>query len=798
MYSPRAENEIGYIERFALAADREKVLTELVPGTEDYYFFHALHFQNTKQAPKLASVLDQWRKRFPDSARRKVIENREALLAYDTDPQRTLKFLRDTLNLQFNHVQEARDQKPNLPTQLDAAAVARDAFRKVALQDDDLGKFSPEALAELVIDKVRLRPVQRRALIQKIQRPNVPGLVELIAEELKTPENRPFGEFPIHSQLLPEQLEALAKLVPRIASEQSFVFTRIRKLAPNADEDAEFDVAARETWLDRVWAYVKTLPGSFNSLKAAVLYRRLDHDRRKGVYDAARFAEYLRLPRQTEYAAPRWVERLSTQNVSWVDLNANFADAGLAFAPIGSDEALVREYFIQIFAAAGEKARWEDYSELVRDTWLKPVFAEAMIVHGIGDPERWASLLSPAAYQRLKERVDLDFVSANEVFSAPADGVSLDLWVKNAPKLIVKVYELNALNYFLTHKRQINTDLPLDGLIANTETTHAYDDPPLRRVRRNFSFPELKDRRGAWVIEFIGGGRSSRALIRKGQWHLIQQTGPAGDLLTVVDEQRSVVKDAAIWLDGRRFTPDPKTFAVSIPFTAQPGPKAVVIADAAGTFATLTEFEHHAEQYNLDAQFHVEREELLSGREAALAIRAALKVQNSELAMSLLKDTKLRVTTTTLDGISTTREVKDLKFDATKVFLHKLPVPDRLATLSVQLSGEVEQLAKGGERQTLTAAASWQVNGIDRTEAVLDGHLTRVDAGYALDLLGKNGEPLADRQVVFAFKHKRFEDTITVPLRTDARGRVIPRTARADSFRGGPPAGWQRAALGAR
>jgi hypothetical protein len=162
--------------------------------------------------------------------------------------------------------------------------------------------------------------------------------VELIAEELKTPENRPFGEFPIHAQLLPEQLDTLARLVPRLASEQAFVFTRIRKLAPNADEDAEFDVAAREAWLDRVWAYVKTLPGSFNSLKAAVLYRRLDHDRRKGVYDAARFAEYLRLPRQTPYAAPKWVERLSSQNVAWVDLNANYSDAGLAFAPIGSDE----------------------------------------------------------------------------------------------------------------------------------------------------------------------------------------------------------------------------------------------------------------------------------------------------------------------------------------------------------------------------------------------------------------------------------------------------------------------------
>jgi hypothetical protein len=89
------------------------------------------------------------------------------------------------------------------------------------------------------------------------------------------------------------------------------------------------------------------------------------------------------------------------------------------------------------------------------------------------------------------------------------------------------------------------------------------------------------------------------------------------------------------------------------------------------------------------------------------------------------------------------------------------------------LSGEVEQLAKGGEHQGLSASASWQVNGIDRTEAVLDGHFARVESGYVLDLLGKNGEPLADRQVVFVFKHKRFENTVSAALRSDARGRVV-------------------------
>lgn len=768
----RGDNEIGFIERFALAPDREKVLTELVPGTEDYYFFHALHYQNTRQAPKLAAILDPWKKRYPNSERRKVIENREALLAYDADPQRTLQFLKTFFNLQFNHVQDRRDQKPDLPSELDQTRIARDAFRKIALADDDLSKCTDDELPQLVADKVPLRPAQRRALLARIKYPKVAGLVELIADDLKTPENRSFGEFSIHHQLLPEQLEQLAKLFPQVTTETAYVYARIQKLAPNADEDPTFDPSAREAWLDRLWAYVKTLPPAFNSLKASVLYRRLDHDRRLGVYNAERFGEYLKLPRQTPYTAPKWIERLRGTDTVWTDLNASFADAGLTFPPIQNDEPLVRDYFLHLFAADQAKT-WETYVEWVRDNWLKPVFAEAMIVNGIGESEKWASLLSPAAFQKLKERVDLDFALENPQFYAPADEVSIDVFVKNSPKLIVKVYELNALNYFLTHKRQLDTDLALDGLVANAETTHSYDDSPFRRVRRTYKFPELKGHRGAWVVEFIGGGRSSRALIRKGQWHVLQQTGPGGDQLTVVDEGYAQVKGAAVWLDGRKFTADSKSGTITIPFTADPGRKSVVISDAVGTFATLAEFEHHAEEYRLDSQFHVEREQLLAGREATLAIRTALRLHESEMPLSLLKDPKLTITTISLDGIRTTREIKDLKLDAAKLFTHKFQVPSRLGAVSVALSAKVDAVSKGGEKQELAADTEWEVNGIDRIEATSIGHLAHVDRGYLIDLLGKNGEPLSDRQVVIEFHHDQFSYGIPLALRTDARGRIV-------------------------
>lgn len=772
----RAENEIGFIEKFALAPDREKVLGELVPGTEEYYFFHALHYQNTRNAAKLSDIMAQWKKRFPGSDKREIIENREALLSYDADPQKTLAYLRNKLGIYFNHVQEVRDQKPDLPSVLDPARIARSVFEAYALQNNgDLSGLTNGALESLVQRKVALTDQQRRALLGRLKRPDVPNLVELIILDLKSRESRGFGEYSLHLALLPEQLEALVAAIPSLATSDPFVHTRMRKLAPSADVNLEYDAVEREAWLERVWAYAKTLPPSFNTLKAQVLYQRLDHDRRKGVYDRERFLEYLKLPRPMGYISQQFLRNAAQSQFPMSDLNADLSEALLVHRPIGNDEPLVREYFLNLFTKAAATqdlslAPWTDY---VRDTWLKPVFAEAMITSGQANVERWASQLTPAAFQQLKDRVDIEFPATNAQFFQPGDDVQFEVVVKNTPKLLVKIYELNALNFFLSQHRQLNTDLNLDGLVANSEQTHTFETGPYARTRQTFKFPELKGKRGAWIMEFIGGGRSSRALVRAGQYQVLPQTGPAGDLLLVLDEKGEPAKDAVAWVDGRKLTVDEKLGRIVVPFTNQPGMKEVVLSDAAGSFATLTRFEHHAENYLLDAQFHIEREQLLARRDATLAVRTSLMLGEVHLDPELLIEPKLTITSVTHDGIATTREIKDLKLSAGSVLTHSLSVPERLAKLSVTLSAKVEVLSAGGERRDVSASRTFDVNGIDKTPATNDNHLSNFDGQYVLELLGKNGEPLADQQVVFEFKHRDFHNPQNIALRTDDRGRIM-------------------------
>lgn len=764
----RAEDEIGFVETFVFAQDREAVLEQLVPGTDNYYLFHALHYQNTGQKNKLATTMEAWARRIPDSGNRKVIERRQALIGYDSDPRQTLKFLKDELHLEFNHTQQVRDKRPDLPASLDNTNVASLVFLSAALAEDNLDGLSQLALENLVRNGVKLRPAQLRSLLSHLERPNIPGLVERIVQDLQSKESQGFGEWPIHRNLLPEQLDQLAQLYPEVRSRSSYVFARLRKLAPNADEDAASDPAVREAWLDRLATAVRELPASFNSLKAQVFYSKLQLDRSRGIYDRNRFVEYIRLPRTAAYVSPAFLEHQDMGRTG-VNLNADYGSERLGLPSIGNDEPLVRDYFLHF---AVSDAEWEPWTEWLRDTWVKPLFAEAKITAGVGDPEKWASLLTPSAYQALRERVDIEFPATNPAYLDPESDIALEVTLKQTPKLIVKIFELNTLSFALAQKRQPNTDLNLDGLVANSEQTYDITESPFRRITRTFKFPELKDRRGAWVIEFIGGGKSSRALLRKGQYSLLQQVGPAGDVLIVLDEKRQPATNTVAWLDGRKWSPAGTNGQILIPFSEKSGQVPIVLANADGTFATLTQFHQHQEEYTLHVDFHIDREQLLAGRDATVAVRTSLLLDQTLLTPELLLEPRLTLTTVTLDGISTISEIPMAQLHAGQVYTHSFRVPERLASVSATVSGKIDLLSRGGEKRHLTASHNWEVNGMDKSDATFSGHLSRFGDHYVFELLGKNGEPIADQQVVFEFHHADFSHVQSIPLRSNEKGQI--------------------------
>jgi hypothetical protein len=427
------------------------------------------------------------------------------------------------------------------PKMISRETLAADAFRR----HKNLAGFTDRALDWLVIQS--LSADQRRHLLERLRRPDHPKLARLVVDDLRERGSRGFGSLKIHGQLLRTQLDACARLDPRLLNNPKFVDSYLRRLQPDSDVDWHGDPAAEEAYLERLWGFVERLAAAHNSLKAHVLYQRLRFDRSRGVYDKERFLRYIQLPRRVSYVARAFLQSPAARS-GMANLKQDYR-AATGLPPIGNDEPLVRSYLAHFFTT---ESSYKPYEAYINSDYLKHLFAETKILHGLGDAQQWYAMLPPDKYQALRERVDLEFAPDNPTRFGANDPVALEVDVKNVRQLIIKVFEINTENYYKQHSKEVNTDIRLDGLVANDEITRPLDTPPLRRVRRRFEFPQLK-RPGVYVIDFIGNGVSSRAVVRKGQLRYLVRTAPAGQIFTVLNGANRKLKGATLWMAGRQY-----------------------------------------------------------------------------------------------------------------------------------------------------------------------------------------------------------------------------------------------------
>ena len=766
VHSARAD-EIGFIEKFALAADREAVLKELIPGTEDYYYFHCLHYQNTEQFDKVDEMLNRWikshdykhRAKQSISAKAREIVNRQMILTYSKNPKKSLEYLETHLNLKFDHQRETLDG-PSLPSVLDPVLIERRTLTERALaRYSNVQGFEQSALAWLLDEKLARNDLYYA--LARVNTPDHPKLVELLNPYLSADVHE-FGTLSIHRLLTKQQLLKFANLRPRLMNNVNFVNTYLSKIRPNPDVHFDSDKTAQETHLTELWDFVKRLQPSYNTLKAHVLYQRLLFDRSMGVYDRDRFMEYIKLPREASYIQTKYHRKREFNNVK-VNFNQNY-QAQTLYPTIGNDEPLIRSYLHHFFI---EDQDYKTYEKYINSSYLQRNFAETKIVNGLGDPEKWASYISAIDYKNLRDRVDLDFTYTSKERYRSDEAVSIEVNVKNVQKLIVKVFEINTSNFYRDQRREIDTNIELDGLLPNKEYTFEYDDSPFRRIKRKFDLKEL-DKSGVYIVDFIGNRKSSRALIRKGRLRYIDEVTPAGHQLTIVDENNEVVKDASVWMIGSQHEADEQGH-INIPFSTRPSRVPVVISK--GDFSSFDNFTHQAESYSLNVGFYVDRESLIHGQKATVIIRPQINVNGIPASIKLLEDVRLMISSTDLDGSISTKEVKEFELFEDRESEYEFKVPKRLQGLTFRLSGKLRNLSQAKD-VNLSASDSFYVNRIDTDIKVEDLHLSKIDGQYYIDLLGKTGELRAGRSVQVSLKHRDFKDPISVALQTGMNGRI--------------------------
>ena len=695
---------VGFEETYALAENRAAVVAQLIPGTPDYYYYHCRERLDARDFTAVRATLPTWIERHGRTARVIEIENREALLSFDEDPSRTYDFLRERLGLRFQHERAVPGARSDLPTALDPALLSTNTLTQRALDKHPgtVDGFHSRALARFAA--AELSDEQLHSLLTRLDRPDVSNLPALVVRDLSRRESRGFGSLDVHQQLRRGQLDECLSLRPALLQDSRFVSAYLTRLQPSADTAWQEDPLLRAKQLERLWSFARRLGPSFNSLKAHVLYHWLRHDLTQGAADKQRFLAYIQLPRRSNHVSKAHLERFANR-AAHVDLRQRHPTL---LPPVRNDDALVRACLEQFFVREDGVGA---YSSFLDKRWLEGVLAETKLLKGLGEAERWYSLLNdPARIEQLEQRVEMRFPATMPRTFGAEEPVELELDTKNVQALVVKVFEVDAFRYHVERQKAVDASIDLDGVVANFEQTYEYGEPPIRRVRRSFDLPMLRAP-GTYVVDFVGKGISSRAVIHKGELRMVERTSAAGQLVRVYDERGLHQPDAVAWFGGREYAADDRG-DILIPFSTDPGEKQLVLRR--GDRSAIVPFQHRGERYALQGSAHLDRESLLADGTATLVLRPQLQLAGHPVSLQLLESLLLVVTATDVDGKSTRQEVRDLKLVDGRELSHEFRVPARLARVDVLLRAKVDDM-NGKPVPLAGCGRSFSFNEVDAT-----------------------------------------------------------------------------------
>ena len=87
---------------------------------------------------------------------------------------------------------------------------------------------------------------------------------------------------------------------------------------------------------------------------------------------------------------------------------------------------------------------------------------------------------------------------------------------------------------------EFDPKVDLGGLMASNQKEYEWDYKNNLKHKENFDFPQLKGKTGLFIIEFVGNGKTARAVIKKGRLSLVQRETPAGHLCYILDHNNKI------------------------------------------------------------------------------------------------------------------------------------------------------------------------------------------------------------------------------------------------------------------
>ncbi|MBK1790213.1 hypothetical protein [Persicirhabdus sediminis] len=776
LLSPLHAASLEFLESWVYSEDREQALQQLVPGTADYYFFNALHLQLTGQNAKLETLMEEWGNKMHGNGSNlgnyeqwEVIRKRQYLFLYQKSPEEALHHIRGDLRIRTQHQRPIPPEEAKVPSVLSEDMISADAFLKH--QTRQYQKLTgPLLYAELDKDE----PIdysKQSHLLKNLKRADHPKVIELILTELAAAPNSGFRSlYHINKYLTLAQLDELLEKRPQLIEDESFVDAYLTRMCPAEASWFLYHPAERMSWLEQAWEFAQPLPEKFYSLKAHLLGNLIMQKQAAGQYELETFLSYLAIPRDSN---------IFRSSPSGKNFRGSVGRLEKKFFDISQEHPAKEEDFLihQLHHFIRNGVEPKQFSSYIEDDILRRETAIAHLLHG-GPAEQWGKELRPEDYSQLREKTHILVAPENQKLWGEDELVSLNLLLKNTPKLHIKIFELDQLNASTT----ISADAPLSGLVPHYEKHIDYAQDPLIEHREKIELAELKGR-GSWIVELIANKSTTRVMVQKGQLHLITKDAAHCQHAWLLDENRDIIPASAIYLHGKKYISD-KNGLIQLPLAAiQEKAEITLFAanenakNANSGLAVKSELDRASTRYNLHLSLISSREQMIAGKQATFKLRTIFAREDVPCDLSKLENPNFKVLATLTDGTISEISKRDIQLDNDGLISCKIHVPEATRRLSFRLSAELpKQLDHSSSTEKpariLQAKRSIRVNSSDGESHIVQPNFTYTTDGWKIELRGRNGEPISKRSVYLTFNHEFISEKVSYHLRSDENGLI--------------------------
>ena len=574
--------------------------------------------------------------------------------------------------------------------------------------------------------------------------------------------------------LLTEQIEHLLTLNASFDFEQLIPEIIARKYPKPIQDKKE-----RVKILKEIKTLLNNYKYKYSKIARNVLLSILELNSDLNIYEFDTFLEYVELPMWDV----SYMYNISKKNKEQIRLNSRQRDLYVQVIPIDRNKEvkLIEKYLKHFFLK--EKMDFKKLNKYFNEGYIKKFYSRMKFYSGDEEPMK-DKILSPQEISDLMKEIKLTICDYNkEKFNINED-IELSLEIKNIQTLFVNIYEINTENYYYTNKNAFDSSISLDGIVPTFEDKYTYNEKPQLLLEKKISLQKIPKKRGLFVVEFIGNGHVSRAVIQRGDLKCIHKNTVNGKVFYILDEENKILKGekTGLWLNNIWYPSIKDTGAILIPYSV----KGNIFILKHDDFCSLEKGINIPEElYEFKGQFIINEESFIMGNVAKILVRPYLFVCDEICPLDNLKNVKLTIVTIKTENnqvIPSTNVIDNVQLSYDKEFSFEFQVPPKLRSIQFILSGEIQYKTRD-EKSVLSFSNTYTFS----HEKDYDLLIKKNEKGnYIFNLLGRNGEPKPNHQISLKLTHNtqpEINKNNSILLESDAEGKIdLGKLTNIDSF----------------